>query len=487
MSTPSVTQPAAPAPAAEAFTLPKIKWVPLLIAIVIGLGIAYAPTPAGLTHRAQVVLAILAFTVVMWAAEVMNNGVTSVLMMALMIASGVRPLGVVNGTVTGAFSGYADPAFWILLAVLYYGFAMKKTGLAERISYYILSLFPGSYAGILSAFFVIGLLLAMGIPSMTVRTAIMAPIAWALVQSLELPARSRGAALIMITVVEMAVCPGLAFLLGSLNGPVVIKMFGAAHVPLTQGSYAAVMTLPAVILCGLILVLNPLILKPEKPLKASREFARTRLAALGRFKRPEVITAMVVGVSIVLWVTTKLPSFMVGMFGLAVFALAGIIRDSDIATGISWTLMLFLGGIFSLQNVIPEYKITDWMAGLMVPHVQSMVSTPILLLLVLSLVMLALRFLDPTAFIALPLVFLPLVEPLSKAGIPPMILTAPLLLTSAPFWLPYTNFWIAMTEGITLRQGFDRAQLFRLATVYAFSAMVAGVVGYFYWKAIGVL
>lgn len=486
MSTPSVS-PAATAPAAEHFSFTRIKWVPLLIAVAIGLGIAYAPTPQGLTHPAQVVLAILAFTVVIWATDVMNNGVASILMMALMIASGVRPLGVVNGTVTGAFSGYADPAFWILLTVLYYGFAMKKTGLAERISYYILSLFPGTYGGILSAFFVIGLLLAMGIPSMTVRTAIMAPIAWALVQSLDLPARSRGAALIMITVVEMAVCPGLAFLLGSLNGPVVIKMFGAAHVPLTQGSYAQVMTLPTLILCGLILVLNQIVLKPEKPLHASREFARTRLAALGSFKQLELITALVVGVSIVLWVTTKLPSFMVGMFGLAALALLGIIRDSDITTGISWTLMLFLGGIFSLQNVIPEYKITDWMAGLMVPHVQAMVSAPILLIIVLSLVMLALRFLDPTAFIALPLVFLPLVAPLSKAGIPPMVLAAPILLCSAPFWLPYTNFWIAMTEGITLRQGFSRTDLFKLASVYAFAAIVAGVVGYFYWKTIGLV
>jgi anion transporter len=487
MSTSGLSRPSAQPPAARADTSFKIKWIPLLVAIAVGLGIAWAPTPDGLTHRAQIVLAILAFTVVMWAAEVMNNGVTSVLMMALMIASGVRPLGVVNGTVTGAFSGFADPAFWILLTVLYYGFAMKKTGLAERISYYILSLFPGTYAGILGAFFVIGLVLALGIPSMTVRTAIMAPIAWALVQSLGLPPRSRGTALIMITVVEMAVVPGLAFLLGSLNGPVVIKMFGAAHIPLSQGDYAKVMTVPTLVLCGLILFLNQLLLKPAEPLRASREFVQTRLAALGSFKRPELITALVVGISIVLWVGTKLPSFMVGMFGLAAFALLGILRDADIPNGISWTLMLFLGGIFGLQNVIPEYKITDWMAGLMVPHVQSMVAVPILLLIVLSLVMLALRFLDPTAFIALPLVFLPLVAPLAKAGIPPLVLAAPILLCSAPFWLPYTNFWIAMTEGITDRQGFSRGELLRLATIYAFAAIVAGVVGYFYWRMIGVL
>src|SRR5580692_9677906 len=203
MSTPV----AAPPVASPGLSASKSIW--LGVAILIGLAIAFAPSPQGLSRTAQLVLAITAGTVVLWATEVMNNGVASVLMMALMIAVKVPP--------PRALSGFADPAFWTLLAVLYYGFAMRKTGLAERLSYYILTLFPGSYAGILSAFFAIGFVLALGIPSMTVRTAIMAPIAWAMVQSLGLAPRSKGSALIMLTVVEMAVVPGLAFELGSLN------------------------------------------------------------------------------------------------------------------------------------------------------------------------------------------------------------------------------------------------------------------------------
>ena len=475
------------AAAPKTLSLTGVKWVWLAIAIAVGLVVGLMPTPAGLTHNAQLVLAIVAFSIVLWATEVMNNGVASILMMALLIAVAKVPP-------PKALSGFSDPAFWTLLAVLYYGFAMRKTGLAERISYWILSLFPGSYAGILAAFFAIGLVLAMGIPSMTVRTSIMAPIAWALVQTLGLKPRSRGCALIMITVIEMAVVPGLAFELGSLNGPVVIKMFGDKHIPLTQGGYLEVMAIPTLILCALILVFNQLVLKPEAPLGTSRDFVRGKLAALGSFKRQELITALVVVVSIFLWATqstpnqTRLhpfPTFVVGMAALTVFALSGILQDVDIANGISWTLMLFLGGIFGLQTVIPDNKITDWMAGLMLPHVQALVSTPILLLVLLALVMLALRFLDPTAFIALPLVFLPLTDPLAKAGFPPLIMTAPLLLCSAPFWLPYMNFWIAMGDGITARQAWDRSQLFLIATLYAVAAIIATVLGVFYWRLIG--
>jgi divalent anion:Na+ symporter, DASS family len=483
MSTSVVVAPPVPA------TKTRFKVVWFAVAIAVGLVVAFLPTPQGLPHNGQLVLAILSFAIILWATEVMNNAVASILMMALLII-------VAHVPPPRALSGFADPAWWTLLAVLYYGFAMRKTGLAERISYWILSLFPGSYAGILGAFFVIGLILAMGIPSMTVRTSIMAPIAWALVQTLGLKPRSRGAALIMITTIEMAVVPGLAFLLGSLNGPVVIKMFGDQHIPLTQGGYFQVMALPTMVLCGLILVLNQLLLRPEEKLGTSREFVRAKLAALGSFKRQEMITAVVIAVSIFLWATQStpnqvrlhpFPSYIIGMVMLTVFALTGIIQDSDIANGVSWTLLVFLGGIFGLQNVIPDNKITNWMAGLMLPHVQQLIAAPLLLLAVIALVMLALRFLDPTAFIALPLVFAPLAAPLAKAGIPPLVLAAPLLLCSAPLWMAYMNFWIAMGDGITSKQGWTSGHVFWMGNVYAVASIVATAVGYFYWRMIGVL
>lgn len=489
MSTPVAAHP--PVAAAK----PGVKWAWLAIAIAVALAVAFMPTPAGLSRTAQLVLAIIAGTVILWAAEVMNNGVASLLMMGTMMAIGVAPLTTVPGAappgVSGALSGYSDGAWWTLLVVVYYGFAMKKTGLAERIAYYILSLFPGTFAGILSAFFLIGLLLSLGIPSMTVRTAIMAPIAWSLVQTLGLAPRSRASALIMISVVEMAVVPGLAWELGSLNGPVVVSMFAAKKIALTWSGYAQIMMVPTLIMCGLILLLNLTLFKPEAPIRASREFALGKLRALGAIQRKEMITGLVVLASIGFWVTNptynRLPTFVVGMFGMAVLALAGVIQDQDIGTGISWTLMLFLGGIFSLTHIIPQYKITDWIAGILVPRVQPLVGTPILLLVVVALMMLALRFIDPSAFIVMPLIWTPLVDAVSGGGVPPLVLAAPVLLMSAPFFLLYTNFWMAMADGMSGKQAFSKGQLFYIGSLYAVAGIVATVVGVFYWRIIGVL
>ncbi|HSW39559.1 MAG TPA: SLC13 family permease [Acidobacteriota bacterium] len=460
----------------------RSKWIGLATAITAAVVIVALPTPASLMPSAQAILAASVFTIILWFFQVVNNGIASILMMGLMIVMGVSP--------QLALSGYSSPQFWILVCVLYYGCVMHHTGLAQRLSYYVLSLFPVTYNGILASFFVIGLVLAFGVPSMTVRTAIMVPIAWALVKSLEIPPRSRGSALIILTAVQMAVIPGLAVLYGSLFGPFVESVFHSRGFSLGWMEYAKVMTVPTLVLCGLILLVNPLVLKPEKKIATSHLFARERLKSLGVITRGEWITAAVVALSILYWATDRvhgMPSFLVGMFGMSVFALAGILRDEDIGAGVSWTLLLFIGGIFGLSNIIQEYRITDWLAGYFMPVAETFSSNELVFLVMMAVVFLLLRFFDPTGFIIIPVLFLPVSSLVTLSGIPPLVLAAPLLLATSPFWLSYQNFWIAMGEGMTANQAFTAGQRTRLANVYGAMVPVTLVVSFGYWKLIGLL
>ena len=89
MSTTSTV--AAPAPTATVYH--SIKWGWLAVAAAVALGVAFMPAQPGLDHMAQLILAVIAGTVVMWAAEVMNNGVASLLMMGVLMAIGVPAAG----------------------------------------------------------------------------------------------------------------------------------------------------------------------------------------------------------------------------------------------------------------------------------------------------------------------------------------------------------------------------------------------------------
>jgi hypothetical protein len=101
--------------------------------------------------------------------------------------------------------------------------------------------------------------------------------------------------------------------------------------------------------------------------------------------------------------------------------------------------------------------------------------------------MLLLRFLDPSGFIAISVLFLPIVDVASTAGIRPLLVVAPLLLASVPFWVSYQNIWIAMGEGITEGQAFSAGQRARLASAYALIAAVTLVIAVGYWNMVGVL
>ena len=220
-------------------------------------------------------------------------------------------------------------------------------------------------------------------------------------------------------------------------------MFNAKKLPLTDGGYVQVMLLPTLVMCAAILILNQLMMKPEKADSTSRcDFATGRLKALGSVKSAEMITALVVFSSIAgvdhicrRWsaadrIQTAPPSDLCGgnVREWQCSLLRASLRTRISGQGSFLTLLLFLGGIFSLTHIIPQYKITDWLAGIMAPRILPLASTPTLLLLVMAMLMLVMRFIDPSAFFAIPLLWTPLVDQLSSSGIPPLVLAATLLL-----------------------------------------------------------
>jgi di/tricarboxylate transporter len=177
----------------------------------------------------------------------------------------------------------------------------------------------------------------------------------------------------------------------------------------------------------------------------------------------------------------------IGTIAVAVFAMTGIVRDEDLGTGISWSLLLYLGGIFGLANVMQEYKVADWFAGFFVPVARQIVSSTLIVMIVMALAMYVLRFIDPSSFIAISVLFLSVVDVTTTAGTPPLVLMAPIVMASVPFWLSYQNFWVAMGEGITANQAFGPRQRLRLANAYAVITVISLVVALGYWRLIGVL
>ena len=453
-----------------------------LLAMVVAAAIKLQPAIGQLDSIGRSALAVMALTVILWVTDVLNAGITALLALGLLIIAGV-PSSV-------ALSGFATGAFWILVCVLFFGTAMDKTGLARRISYRILLIFPPTYGGILIAFMLIGFVLTMGVPSMTVRTAIMVPIAFALVQAIELPLPSRGAALIILTAFEMAVLPGCAVLTGSLFGPFVAGLFANAGLPISWFEYARVMALPTVIWCSLIVAANLAVMRPQVMSNLSRDVVREQLQHLGPMGRPELVTAVIIALAVCAWAAQpwhRVPPEAIGMVALAALFATQVLVAGEIGTGIPWALAIFVGGMLSLTTVMTSYRINAWLGSYIVPAVQPFVDHAFLLVVVLSAAVAAMRLVDPVGFLTIAAFFLPLAGFVANRGVPPLVLTAIILLPINVFWFNYQNIWIVMTEGISKRSAYTDADRFTLASVFFGVTIVALWIGVAYWRVIGIL
>jgi di/tricarboxylate transporter len=414
--------------------------------------------------------------------DVLPAGISAVLILGMLIIAGVpSPV---------ALSGFATGAFWILVSVLFFGTAMDRTGLARRISYRILLLFRPSYPGILTAFLLIGFVLTLGVPSMTVRTAIMVPIAFALVQAINLPLPSRGAAVIVLGAFQMAVLPGCAVLTGSLWGPFIAGLFASAQLPLTWIDYARVMTIPTIVWCALVIAANLLVMRPSITSSMNQEAVRAELTRLGAMSRAELLTAAIITAAVLAWATQPLhrvPPEAIGMLAFAALFATRVLGASDIGPGIPWALAIFVGAMLSLTTVMSTYKINAWLGGYIVPAVQPFVDNPLLLAAALTVAVAAMRFVDPVGFISIAAFFIPLAAFVAERGVPPLVLTALIVFPVHVFWFSYQNIWLAMTDGISKRSAYADADRLKLATTFFVVTIASLWLAIGYWRVLGLI
>jgi sodium-dependent dicarboxylate transporter 2/3/5 len=438
--------------------------------------------PAGLDPAGHKALAVIVLAVGFWATDVLASGITAVGALGLLLAFRIPP--------ATALAGFSSSAFWILISVLFFGRAMEKTGLARRISYRILLIFKPTYNGIIFAFLVIGVILAFGIPSMTVRTAIMIPIAWAIVQALELPLPGRGSALIILSTFQMAVLPGCAILTGALWGPYLTGLYNSLKLPITWLGYAKVMAVPTIILCVLVLLANRLALAPKAGAPTTREIVREQYRKLGAMTSAEKLTALVIGLSVVAWITQplhKVPAEAIGMMALTLLFAAKVLVPAEIGTGISWNLALFVGGVLSLSAVITAFKISAWLGNFIIPAIQPFAGNPWLLLTAIAALVVVMRFIDPVGFITIGIFFLTLHDFIAARGMDPLVLVGAIYLPLHIFWFPYQNIWTVITEGVTGKKAYTDGDRFKSSFLYLGAALIALWASIFYWKLIGAM
>lgn len=232
----------------------------VLIAAIIAL---VKPFSASLSDTGQLMLAGIIITLGIWIFKPFNLAYSSG---ALFLAFAALAVGLKPAVV---FSGFTQPALWSLVPALFFGFVLQKTGLGRRVALSVIRLFKPSYVNLVLAWVLIGILLSILTPSITVRVAIVIPIALQCCELCEFEKGSKGNSLILLTAFSMALIPGTGWLSGSLWGPIIQGMVNSApgmEGLITPANWMKVAFLPMEIVTVLLIVGGLIILKPKEKL-----------------------------------------------------------------------------------------------------------------------------------------------------------------------------------------------------------------------------
>ncbi len=466
------------------------RWIGALACAAVGVLLAVLKPIASLEPLGHHVLMGLMVGVGFWIFQPgkMPFAAASCLVMAIFLAAGVP------GKLV--FTGLTKDAIWILIPATAFGFVLTKTGLGRRLALLVIKTFKPTYLNMTFAWLIIGLILSAFTPSILIRIAIVMPIAAGCASTLKLEPGSKGNAFILLIAWAMAVIPGSGWLTGSLWGPITMGMYGKAEGlagVCTAGEWVRVMMLPMCLLTGLIVLGLYLVLKPGKLAAQSRDAFIREYRELGAWSRNEKLATLILVATFLLFLTSRFHGLGAVPVCLGAFFLlfaVEVLEPRDIAGGVAWNLILFLGCVLALPAIFAndDVGISLLIKGALSPLLSHLGRNPWLFVMLVPLIMFAWRFLDIAWMIptmALLVAMLPSIH--TEFGIHPLVTSCLMIMAGNFAFLHYMQPFALMGSALAKERTWTPNQLLRYGVVYLVGCLITLAVSMVYWQAIGLV
>jgi anion transporter len=346
------TEAALPVSALEA---PSVNWrkrIGALLMIAVPVAVWFAPLD--LEPAPKHAIAIALFMIIGWATDALEHGLIGLIGCYLFWALRVVKVDV-------AFSGFANDTAWFIMGAMLFGLMASKTGLARRLAYMIMAKVGTTYSRLLLGLIISDFFITFFVPSGMPRVAIMATVAFGLIEALGVTRGSnvgRGMFLILTytaAVFDKTIIAGAA----SMIARGAIEQFG--HVPVLYSQWL-IAYLPSDIV--MILVAWRLTLwfyPPEIPsLPGGSGYLRAELKKMGAWRATEKKALALMLVAIALWTTDFLHHISPSVIGLGVglaAVLPGIgVLSLDDMRRLNYMLIFFVASAVSMGKVLTATK-----------------------------------------------------------------------------------------------------------------------------------
>ena len=327
-----------------------IQLVTAAVGVALGVGLWVAPL--GLSPAIQRSMAIGGAMVWFWITEPIELYLTGLIGCYLFWALHVADFAT-------AFGGFARETTWFLLGAFLLGAMARKTGLALRLGYLVLSRIGSSYGRILLGLIIVGFLITFFVPSGIARVSILAAMTLGVMRGFEATEHGnigRGLFLILTytaSVFDKFIIAGASAILA--RG--IITDVG--KVPVSWGQWA-IACLPGDLLTIVTCWLATLWLFPPEraDLPDGRTFLRAELDRMGPWSVAEVRNAALMAVAVALWMTDFLHGVSAPVVGLGIglagcLPLVGVLDREDFAR-VNFPVLIFIGTVLSMGAVLAQ-------------------------------------------------------------------------------------------------------------------------------------
>lgn len=475
----------------------------LWAAIAALLTIIMLPTPAALPVAGHMMLAILAFAVIVWMTEAIDYAVSAIVIAALMaFLLGLSPdpanPRVLMGTSRAlglAFSGFANTALALVAAALFLAAAMQVTGLDRRIALVILSRVGTETRHVVAGAILVGIVLAFLVPSTTARVSCLVPIMLGIIAAFGMSKKSAFAGMLMITTTQTASIWNVGLKTAAAQNMVAVgfiekslgKTITWGEWLLAAAPFAVLMTI------ALYVVMTRMMPAEVKVVPGGREAIRKQLTELGPMKASElkllVISLTLLGFWSTEGVLHRFDTSSTTIAAIALLFLPGInvMTWKQAQPNIPWGTVVLFGIGISLGTALLQSKGALWLADLAVAQFGLKQASALFILAVMStfLIIIHLGFASATALASamIPIV-IAVLQGVSTPGINVVGLTMLLqFVVSFGFILVVNAPQNLVAYGTDTFEARDFVRTGLVLTVIAFALVM--VLGATYWRWLG--
>ncbi|QYN56673.1 DASS family sodium-coupled anion symporter [Lactobacillus panisapium] len=484
-------------------TLEKVNYKGFVLPVIIGIALwCFTPIrPYGLSAQAWEMFAIFVATIIGCITKPLPIGGTTLIGLIVTVLVGLAPIqnevnpktGAVNAGILSAFSNSAS---WLIAMAFIMAYGISKTGLGNRIAYWMIRRFGKRSIGIGYAITGLELILGALIPSNSARTG---GVVWPVTESISKdydslpndPSRKKIGAYLSFIAFHANVISTALFITGAAPNMVASQMAIQKGYQMSWISWFTAAIVPAIIATIVIPLIIYKIFPPEiKETPNAKKWADNRLADMGPVTKPEKIMSAVFLLAIVLWVLSgiykipQLDSTFVAFLAVGLLLLTGVLTMQDALkqTG-AWNILIWLSILVFMASKLISFGFIDWFSKTIQSGLHGISWEIVLAVLVILMFYTHYFFASGTAHMTA--LYLPFLSVAVATGAP-LALSAMLLAFTGAINASTTHYAngpasILATTGY-IKQSEWWKMNFILGIVYL---LIFGVIGTFWMKIIG--